>query len=336
MTPSTHVVLASTRRMTRILAAGAVALGVCVPACGQDYPAKPVHVIIPFAPGGASDFVARIVLARFAEVTGQQALIDNRPGAAGNIAMELAARAAPDGYTAFFGNVGTIAVNPSLYATLAVNPTRDFVAVTRLGGIPGIMVVHPSFPATTVKQLIAVAKKTPGAISYGSPGQGSGHRILMELFKQQAGIDLVEIPYKGGAGPAVTGLVGGETAVAFVTTASVIQFVKAGRLRAIATMTEKRLPLLPDVPTLPESGFPGIVDSQWQGVFLPRGTASNISERLNTVLNQLVRSDSVRQRLAQGFAEPIPTATPAEFAAFVAAESRRWAQIVSDVGAKID
>lgn len=314
----------------------AAAGGMPALAQGQSYPLRPVHVLIPFAPGGASDFVARIVLSRFAETTGQQAIIDNRPGAAGNIAMEAAARAAADGYTVFFGNVGTIAINPRLYSSLTVNPARDFVAVTRLAGIPGVMVVHPSFPARTVRELIAYAKKAKGAVNYGSPGQGSAHRILMELFKKRAAIDLGEVPYKGGAGPAITGVVGGETAVAFATTASVLQFIKAGRLRPIATMTEARLPALPDVPTLPESGFPELVDSQWQGLFVPRNTAPEVVERLNAVTLQLVRSDEVRRRLALGSAEPMPTATPAEFSAFVAAESRRWGGIVRDVGAKID
>ena len=305
-------------------------------ATAQTYPARPVHIIVPFAPGGASDFVARSVFTRFSDVVGQQAVIDNRPGAAGNIAMEYASRAPADGYTVFLGNVGTIAINPGLYSTLKVKPATDFVPVTRLAGIPGVMVVHPSFPARTLKELIAIAGKKPGAMSYGSPGQGSGHRILMELFKKQAAIDIVEVPYKGGAGPAIVGVVAGETEVSFATTASVLQYLSSGRLRAIATMTEKRLPALSHVPTLPELGFPAIVDSQWQGIFVPRGTPTAVIERLNTAANQLLRSPDVRERLARGSAEALPTATPADFATFVDMETKRWSVIVRDVGAKID
>jgi len=327
---------ASLQYLSANILALAFACSISTPSQGQGYPAKPVRVVVPFAPGGASDFVARIAFARFADLTGQQALIDNRAGAGGNIGMEAAARAAADGYTIFFGNVGTIAINPFLFPTLAVKPTRDFIAVTRFAGTPGIMVAHPSFPAKTLKELIALAKKNPGAISYGSPGQGSAYHILAESFGKQAAINIVVVPYKGGAGPAVTGAVGGEIVLAFATTSSVIQFIKAGRLRGIATMTKQRLPALPDVPTFPEAGFPGIVDDQWQGAFVPRGTPPEVVERLNTVLTQLVRSETVRERLALGFADPLPTKSPQEFAEFVEAETKRWGQVIREVGVKLE
>jgi len=301
-----------------------------------SYPNRPIRLIIPFAPGGASDFIGRIVAANFPEVLGQQAVVDNRPGAAGNIALEVAAKAAPDGYTLFLGNAGTITVNPSLYPDLTVKPLHDFIAVTRIASVPGIMVAHPAFPPSTVQELIEHARKLPGKFNYGSPGAGSSQRILMELLKKDAKIDLVEVPYKGGAGPAIAGLVAGETQVAFATVASVTGFVKAGKLKPIATLTEQRLAAFGNVPTVVEAGFPRIVDSQWQGVFAPRGTPPEVVHKVNAGLLRIMQRPNVAERFAGASAQAFTTETPAEFAAFVERESRHWESIIREVGATVN
>ncbi len=303
---------------------------------GTSFPSRPVRLVIPFAPGGASDFIGRLVAAKFAEEFGQPVIVENRPGAAGNVALEAAAKAAPDGYTLFLGNAGTIAVNPNLYPDLTVKPVRDFVAVTRLASIPGIMVAHPAFPANSFSEFVAIVRSAPGKFNYGSPGAGSSQRILMELLKKEATLDLVEVPYKGGAGPAIAALVAGETQVAFATVASVAGFVKTGRLKPIATLTEQRLAAFPKVQTMPESGFPRIVDSQWQGVFAPRGTPAEIVERLHEGLSRVMRASEVVERLGANSAQPYLTASPADFATFVERENEHWAAIIKEVGAKVN
>ncbi len=301
-----------------------------------SFPTKSLHVIIPFAPGGSSDFVARIVTAKFAESLGQLAIIDNRAGAAGNIGMETAAKSLPDGYTLFLGNVGTVVINPWIFSSLKVDPLRDFEAVTRLAQVPGLLVTNLSFPPNTVTELVAYAKSHPGTINYSSPGVGGAAHMMMELFKIHAKIDFNSIPYKGGAGQAATALVGGETSLAFSGIASVISFIKAGRLKALATLSPNRLASLPDVPTMIEAGYPSVVDSQWQGIFVPRGTARGVVDRLNSALVDIMQQRDTRERLLSGGALSYATAKPAEFAAFVAEENKRWSAIVKEIGAKVD
>jgi len=200
----------------------------------QAYPAKPVKMVIPFAPGGASDFVGRILQPKLAELLAQQVIIENRPGASGNIAVEAVARSAADGYTIFLGNVGSIAINPSVFPKLAVDPLRDLAAVTQVVDVPGVLVAHPSFPASTVKDLVAYAKANPGKVNYASPGSGSQNRLETELFRKVAGLDMVHVPYKGGAGPAVAALAAGETHIMFVTASSAMPLIKSGRLKVLA------------------------------------------------------------------------------------------------------
>src|SRR3954468_2392437 len=239
-------------------------------AAGQ-YPNKPVRMIIPFAPGGASDIVGRIVQPKLAELLGQPIVIENRAGAAGNIGMEAAAKAAPDGYTIYLGNIGTIAITPAIFASLAVDPLRDFVAVTQVVDVPDILVANPALEADSVKALVAYAKANPGKLNYGSPGSGSQNRLEMELLRRAENLDMVHVPYKGGAGPAVAGLVGGETHVMFTTLPSAIGQVRGNRIRALAVTSAKRIGQLPGVPTMVESGYGDFVSSSWQGVFVPTG-----------------------------------------------------------------
>jgi tripartite-type tricarboxylate transporter receptor subunit TctC len=324
--------------MARLKFALALALAcACCFARAQQYPTRPLHMIIPFAPGGASDFVGRIMQPKMSELLGQQVIVENRGGAAGNIGMEAAAKADPDGYTIFLGNIGTIAINAAVFRSLAINPMRDFIAVTEVVDVPGVLITSPSFPPSTVKEVVAYAKANPGKLNYGSPGSGSQNRLEMELFRQAAGgLDMVHIPYKGGAGPAVTGLMAGETHLMFTTAASAIGHIKSGRLKVLAVTSAKRIPALPDVPTMVESGFPRSVSGSWQGVFVPTGTPRPVVDKLFAVAHQVMQTRDVVDRLSKGGVEVVLSDTPAAFAQFVAAESQRWGRVAREVGATVD
>jgi len=302
----------------------------------QGYPAKPVRMIIPFAPGGASDFVGRIVQARLGELLGQPIVIENRAGASGNLGLEAAARSAPDGYTVYLGNVGTVAINPGVFPNLPVVPTKDFVAVTQVVDVPGVLVAHPSFQPNSIAELIAAAKAHPGKINYASPGSGSQNRLEMEVVRKSAGLDMVHIPYKGGAGPAATGLIAGETHLMFTTVSSVMGHIQGGRLKALAVVSPKRLPQLPNVPTMVESGFPDSISGSWQGIFVPTGTAKEIVDRLYAAVQQTMKHPDVVDRLAKGGVEIVTSPSSAAFAAFVAAETQRWAKLAKESGATVD
>jgi tripartite-type tricarboxylate transporter receptor subunit TctC len=302
----------------------------------QGYPSKPVRVVIPFAPGGASDFVARILQPRLAELLGQQIVVDNRPGASGNIGLDAAAKAAPDGYTLFLGNVGTIAINPAVFPKLGVNPQRDLVAITQVVDVPGAFVAHPSLQANTVQEVVAMAKAHPGKLNYASPGSGSQNRLEMEVLRRVAGgLDMVHVPYKGGAGPAVAGLVGGETHLMFVTASSAINHVRSGRLKLLAVTSEKRMQAMPLVPTMAESGYPELTSGSWQGIFVPAGTPKEVIDKLYATLLETMKTPEVVQRLANGGVDVV-TSSPAAFAEFVARETRRWTQAVKEAGATAD
>lgn len=300
------------------------------------YPNRPIKMIIPFAPGGASDFVGRIMSNRLGEILGQQIVIENRAGAAGNIGMELAAKAPADGYTLYLGNIGTLAINPALYANLAVNPLKDFAPVTLVSDMPSALVANNDLPANSVKELITLLKSQPGKFNFASPGSGSLNRLEMELFRKTNGIDMVHVPYKGGAGPATVGLIGGETQVMFNTMASVISFIKAGRIKGLAVTTAQRLPQLPDVPTMVELGYPDMVSSSWQGILVPAGTPKDIVAKLHAALVQTMDTPDIRQRLGNGGAVASTSKSPEEFGDFLATETKRWGAVSREVGAKAD
>ena len=302
----------------------------------QGYPNKPVRMIIPFAPGGASDFVGRIVQPRLGEVLGQQVVVENRAGASGNIGMEAAARSAPDGYTLYLGNVGTIAINPGVFAKLAINPLQDFVAVTQVVDVPGVLVAHPGFTPNSLKEMIAYAKANPGKLNFASPGSGSQNRLEMELLRKAEGLDMVHVPYKGGAGPAVSGLIAGETHMMFTTVSSALGQIQGGRLKALVVVAGKRLAALPDVPTMVESGYPDSTSGSWQGVFVPAGTPREIVSRLYDALLQTMKSPEVAERLGKGGVDVVTSASPAAFAEYVAAETRRWGRVARESGATVD
>ena len=307
-----------------------------VVAFAQGYPNRPVRMLIPFAPGGASDFVGRIMQPRLGELLGQPIVVENRAGASGNIGVEAAAKSAPDGYTLFLGNIGTIAVNPAVFPTLAVNPRTDLAAVTQVVDVPSVLVANGAFSAGSVKELVAVAKASPGKLNYGSPGSGSVNRLEMELLRIAEGLDMVHVPYKGGAGPAVAGLMGGETHVMFTTAASAIGQVRGGKLKLLAVTSQRRMEQAPSAPTMVESGYPDFVTGSWQGVFVPAGTPRDIVERLFSAIQSTMRTAEVAERLKNGGAEVVTSATPAAFAEFVAAETQRWARVVRESNATAD
>ena len=301
-----------------------------------QYPNKAIRLIIPFAPGGASDFVGRIMQPKLSELLGQPIVVENRPGAAGNIGMETVAKSPPDGYTVFLGNVGSIAINPAVLPVTS-NPLRDLVAITQVVDVPSVLIVHPSLPVGNIKELVAHAKANPGKLNYGSPGSGSLDRLAMELFRKVAGgLELVIVPYKGGAGPATAGLMGGETNLMFATAASALPGIKAGRLKLLAVTSAQRMEQMPNAPTVAEEGFPDLAASSWQGLFVPAGTERAIVDRLHAAALQVMAAPEVVTRLKTGGAEVQTSASPAAFAKYVADETQRWARIAKEANATAD
>jgi tripartite-type tricarboxylate transporter receptor subunit TctC len=299
----------------------------------QDYPLRPIRMIVPFNPGGSSDFVARIIQPKMAELLGQQVVVDNRAGASGNIGVELAARAAPDGYTIFLGNVGSTAINPSIFPSFPVRPVRDLMGLTLLVDVPGAFATHPSVPAGSVKEFIDYAKARQGQLNYGSSGAGSAQRLAFEFFMSKAGIKLVHIPYKGGAGAATAAVLAGEVTATMVTVASFIPHVKSGRAKVLAVMAPKRSPALPQVPTMAESGFPELTLGSWQAMFVPRGTPKPVVGRLYTVMIRTMSDPEVEKRMANGGADVVTSQSPEAFATFLEEQTAFWARVVRSVGA---
>jgi tripartite-type tricarboxylate transporter receptor subunit TctC len=292
-------------------------------------------MIIPFAPGGASDFVGRIMQPKLQELLGQPIVIENRAGAAGNIGMEAAAKSAPDGYTVFLGNIGSIAINPSILPVQS-SPLRDLVAITQVVDVPSVLIAHPTLPVASIREVIAHARANPGKLNYGSPGSGSVDRLEMEILRKLGGLDMVHIPYKGGAGPAVAGLMGGETNLMFATAASAMPGIKAGRLKPLAATSEKRIEQLPDVPTVREEGYPDLAASSWQGLFVPAGTPKEAIDKLYAAAVRTMAMPDVVARLGTGGAVAVTSPNQTVFSEYVAAETLRWARIVKESNATAD
>ncbi len=298
----------------------------------QDYPTKPVRMIVPFAPGGASDVVARIISPGLTKELGQTIIVDNRSGASGNIGVAAAAQAPADGYTILLGNIGTMAINPGLFPKFNVSPVRDFVAVTMVVDVPTALAVHPSVPVKTVKEFIEYAKARPGKLNFGTAGPGSNGRLEMEMFMRTAGISLVQIPYKGGAGAAAIGLLGGEVHCAFVTLASIMPHVKSGKLKVLAVAAPHRIATLPDVPIFPEIGYKNMKSGSWQGAYAPKGTPDAIVKKLHAVFTKVMADPGVVKRLQDSGAEVETSKSPLEFAAFMKEENEKWAKVIKEVG----
>jgi tripartite-type tricarboxylate transporter receptor subunit TctC len=304
-------------------------------AMGQDgYPSKPVRLIVPFAPGGPTDVAARVIGEKLTARWGQQVVIDNRPGAGGNVGADLAAKSAPDGYTVVLGVTGSHAINISLMKQMPYHPLRDFEPVTQATAFPNAIAVHPSVPATSLKELIALSQKQRGKLSYGSDGNGTASHLTMELLKSKSGADLAHIPYKGG-GPLLTELVGGQIQAGISGLPTMQAHAAAGRIRILAVTTASRVASNPDIPTVAEQGFPGFAAAPWAGFFLPRGTPKPIVDKLAADMIAVMQLADVRQRMAD-LGSTIVASRPDEFRAFVENEIRQWAEAVKLSGAKVE
>jgi tripartite-type tricarboxylate transporter receptor subunit TctC len=303
----------------------------CAAEDAASYPTRPIHIIVPFAPGGASDFAIRLIQPSLEKTLGQQLVIDNRTGAAGNVGMEGAARAAPDGYTLFLGNIGTIAINPHFFPDLTMKPERDFIPISRAAETPGIVVASEKFPPNSLKDMIAYAKANPGKINYAAAGVSTLNTLAMEQFRHRLGLQMTQVPYKGGAGPAIIDLLAGNVDVMFVTLSSAAQFVKAGKLKGFAVTTKERVASLPDVPTVVELGFPEDVSGSWQGLFAVAGTPQPIVAKLHAAVLKAMADPDVRQHMIAASMVLTSSPTPESFKNFVAAESAKWKTVVEQI-----
>ena len=303
-------------------------------AVAQDYPVKPIRLIVPFGPGGTTDILSRVIGERLGERFGQQVLIDNRPGAGGNIAAELTARAAPDGYTIFLGSMGTQSINISIYPKLAFDPLKDFAPVSLVVNSANLLLVHPSIPANTVKQLIELAKAKPERFSYSTSGSGSFNHMSAELLSLMANVKMVHIPYKSG-GQALTAVVSGEADVLFQTIPPTLPFVESRRLKPIAVCTLERHPLFPKLPTANESGLPGFDISTWYGILAPAATPKAIVDKLNDALVQVIKNPATHKRLLELGVDPV-TNTPGQFNELVRSDLAKWAKVAKAANIKVN
>jgi tripartite-type tricarboxylate transporter receptor subunit TctC len=314
----------------RTALAAALSLLACSTAFSADsYPNRPVRMIVPFAPGGASDFVGRIIQPAMADLLKQPVVVDNRPGAAGNIGVEVGARASPDGYTFILGNVGTMAINPVYYTKFQYKPLKDLIAITQMVDVPGSLVVHPALPAKSVKELVAYMKANPNKLNFGSPTASSANSLEARMFLNATGTSATEVPYKGGAGPATVGLLANEVQFMFATYSSTLTFAKQNRLRMLAIVAPERSPTMPDIPTMREQGFNMVVGS-WQGLFVPKGTPTPIVNTLFKVGQDTMKDATVNKRLGDSGVTVITSKSPADFTAFVKEETERFGKVIRD------
>ena len=305
------------------------------PSFGQTaYPNKPIKLVIPFPPGGPLDLAGRAIGQKLQDAWGQPVVVENRPGAGGNIGADAVAKSAPDGYTLVMGALSTHAVNPHLFAKMPYDALKDFAPVTLVATTPNVLVVNTAVPANDVRELVALARASPGKLSFASGSNGSAGHLAGELFKTLAGIDIVHVPYKGGA-PALQDLLGGQVQFMFDNLANSTAQMKAGKLKAFAVTTAKRSALAPELPTMAEVGVAAFDISTWYGIMAPANTPPDIVRKLNTEIVKILGSDDMREKLKAQGAEPAPT-SPEEFAAFIRAEWTKYAKIVKDSGAKVD
>jgi len=322
--------LTASNRWAGVVAGWILAAGV---ASAQSYPGQPIRLIVPWPPGGGVDTSARIISQPFAERLGQSIVIDNKPGAAGNIGTEQAARAKPDGYTLLMGSVSPNAINPHLYARLGFDPVKDFAPVALVASVPNVLVVQPNAPFGSVQDIIAAAKANPGKLNYGSGGVGSSQHLATEMFKRATGVDIVHVPYKGTA-PAELGLMTGDVTLLLDTTAC-LPFIAGGKMKALAVASKVRNPALPNVPTLDEIGITGVYAGAWYGVMAPAGTPRDIVERLNRELNAVLAAPEMKKRMVE-FGAEIGGGSAESFGQFMASELKRYAEVVKLSGAKVE
>lgn len=317
-------------------AAGGIALAWTPVALAQpaaNFPTRAIRIVVPFPPGGTSDILARTLGQKLTEEWGQPVVTDNRPGAAGNIASDFVAKSKPDGYTWYINTVGTHAINPAIYAKLPFDPVKDFTAITNLVNLPSVLLVHPSVPVKSVKELIALAKKRPGDLQYSSAGSGAQPHLTAEMFKSMTGVDILHVPYKG-AGPQMIALISGEVALTFATAPSGVPLAKNGQARVIGVTSAKRIPALPEVATINET-IPGYIAVGWNGLMGPAAMPAPVLEKIHATVSKIVRMPDIRDKLIGLGAEPA-LSTPAEFSDLIKSELLKWAKVVKDSGAKLD
>ena len=305
-----------------------------VEASAQTYPAKPIRIVVPYPPGGTSDILARLIGVKMTENWGQQVVVENRSGANGNIGAEFVARAAPDGYTALLGDIGALAISPSVYPKLPFDPAKDFAPVTMVAYSPHILCVHPSVPVKTVKELVALAKSQPGKLNYGASSLGSAPHLAGIEFALRTGVKWEYIPYKGGA-QAIAETIAGQSDVLFNGMLATYPHVKSGRLRILAVSSGKRMAAIPEVPTVAESGLPGFETGSWQGVLAPPATSKDVVTKLNGELIRILGAADMKEKLSTQGADVL-TMTPDQFGEFIRKEKARWAKVVKDSGAKFE
>ena len=310
------------------------ALVLALPAAAQPYPSKPIRFVVPYPAGGPLDTVARLLAQKVGESVKQPVVVDNKPGAGGNIGADIVAKSPPDGYTILMGAVATHAINPTLYASIPYDPVRDFTPVTQVASTPNVLVVNPAVPAHDVKGFIAHAKANPGRLNFGSGSTGSAGHLAGELFNAQAGVKMTHVPYKGAA-PAMQDLLGGRIELMFDNLASALAQVKAGKVRALAVTTAQRSKLAPDLPTIAESGLPDFDISTWFGVFAPAGVPRDVVERLHAEFTRALAAPDVREKMLALGAEPVGN-RPEEFAAYIRREAEKYARVIKASGARVD
>jgi len=325
-----------TLRTALVALAGAATLALATTADAQapTYPTKPIRIVVPFPAGGATDILARAAAQRLTEAWGQSVVVDNRPGAGGNIGAELVAKSAPDGYTLLMGTVGTHAINASLYAKMPYDHVKDFAPVILVAGVPNVLVVNPAVPANSVQELIAYAKANPGKLNFASSGAGTSIHLSGELFKVMAGVQMTHVPYKGSA-PALQDLIGGQVQLMFDNLPPSLPQIKAGKLRALGVTSATRAPALPDTPTIAESGLTGFEASSWFGLLAPAGTPPAVIARLNGEIATWLGTPEAKEKLL-ALGANAAGGTPEDFAKHIAAETAKWAKVVKESGAKVD
>ena len=319
------------KRIFILIIAAVMVLPVQAQTTANSFPDRPVTIVVPFAPGGASDNVARVLANKMSDALKQSVVVENKPGAAGNIAVTVVARSPADGYTMLIGNVSTNAINPTTYATtLKIDPLKELTAVSSVASVPALLVASAKFAPSSVSDLVKYANEHPTEVNYASAGVGSYAAIDSLLLEKAANIKMAHVPYKGGAGPVVTALIGGEVQICFLNASSAIEMVRAGRLKALAVTTPTRMPELPNVPTMEEAAFPGIGTNAWQGLFVPTGTPAPVVQKLHAAVQEALTQPDLIESFKKMTIVPTGSSSPAEFASFVAAEQARWRKIVID------
>jgi tripartite-type tricarboxylate transporter receptor subunit TctC len=319
-----------------LLTAAALAASPAVTPAAEQFPSKPVRVIVPYAPGGATDITARLLQNGISELWGQPVIIDNRPGASGNIALEMAAKAPADGYTLQVGNVSTNAINETTFASLKIKPSRDLTGVTNLIQLPHLWVVSPTVPANSLKEFVDYVKKSPTRLNYGSAGVGSYPHLDAAKLLKHAGIEMTHVPYKGGAAGMLAGVMGNEVQLIFINLASSLSNIRAGRMKALATTWPTRRPELPNVPTVAEAGFPGYGTNAWNGLFAPAGIPKPLLRKIHDDVLKVMDMPATKDALAKVYMTAVVNKTPEEFQKFVLEEIKAWSKVASENNIKVE